>query len=497
MRTAASMGSCSLREKDRMSVVLAGIPLTPVLSRIERGQTIRTRERKFMTNHFDLIVIGTGAAGASAATECRSAGWNVAIVDSRPFGGTCALRGCDPKKVLVGATEVIERNRQMAGNGVAPDGVKIDWPALMRFKRSFTQPVPADREQRFSEAGIAVFHDRARFTDKTTIQVGEDTLTGRFVLIAVGARPATMRIPGEEHLTTSDKLLEIDALPPRILFVGGGYISLEFAHVSARSGAQVQILHRGARPLEHFDPDLVDRLVKATEELGVTLRLNTAVKKIEKKSGHLIVYASVNGVSQSFEADLVVHGAGRVPEIDDLDLETAGVEREKRGISVNEYLQSVSNPAVYAAGDAAASGGPPLTPVAGMEGEVAAANLLKGNQWKLDLRAIPSIVFTLPPVASVGLLEAAAREKGLKFRVNHQDTSEWYSSRRLGAKYSAFKVLIEDESERILGAHLIGPHAEEQINLFTLAMRFDIRSSDIEKTLFAYPTGASDLASMV
>lgn len=131
-----------------------------------------------MTNHFDLIVIGTGAAGASAATECRSAGWNVAIVDSRPFGGTCALRGCDPKKVLVGATEVIERNRQMAGNGVAPDGVKIDWPALMRFKRCFTQPVPADREQRFSEAGIAIFHDRARFTDKTTIQVGEDTLTG-------------------------------------------------------------------------------------------------------------------------------------------------------------------------------------------------------------------------------------------------------------------------------------------------------------------------------
>jgi glutathione reductase (NADPH) len=325
-----------------------------------------------MTKNFDLIVIGTGAAGASAAFGCRSAGWNVAIVDSRPFGGTCALRGCDPKKVLVGATEVTERSRQMAGKGVS-DGVKIDWPALMRFKRTFTQPVPADREQQFSEAGIAVFHGRARFIDKTTIQVGDDTLIGRFVLIAAGASPAQLHIPGEEHLTTSDKFLELDVLPPRILFVGGGYISFEFAHVSARSGAQAQILHRGARPLEKFDPDMVARLVKATEELGVAVRLNTAVQRIEKSSGHFTTHASVNEASQTFEADLVVHGAGRVPEIDDLNLETAGVEREKGGVTVNEYLQSVSNPAVYAAGDAAASRGPPLTPVARMEGEVVAA----------------------------------------------------------------------------------------------------------------------------
>jgi glutathione reductase (NADPH) len=193
----------------------------------------------------------------------------------------------------------------------------------------------------------------------------------------------------------------------------------------------------------------------------------------------------------------VVHGAGRVPEIDDLDLKIAGVEREKHGVIVNEYLQSISNPSVYAAGDAAASGGPPLTPVAGMEGEVVAANLLKGNHRKPDLVAVASIVYTLPSVASVGLLEAAAEKQGLKFRVNHQDTSEWYSSRRLGAKYSAFKVLIQESSDRILGAHVIGPHAEEQINLFTLAIRSGIGASDIEQTLFAYPTGASDLSYMV
>src|ERR1700730_17468432 len=157
---------------------------------------------------FDLIVIGTGATGASAAFECRSAGWNVAIVDSRPFGGTCALRGCDPKKVLVRAAEIIERSGQMAGKGIRAEDIRIDWPVLMQFKRTFTEPVPAEREQQFLQAGIAVFHGRARFTDKTTTQVGDETLIGRFVLVAAGARPATLHFPGEEYLTTSDKFLE-------------------------------------------------------------------------------------------------------------------------------------------------------------------------------------------------------------------------------------------------------------------------------------------------
>src|SRR5216683_547064 len=449
-----------------------------------------------MTKNFDLIVIGTGAAGASAANECRSAGWNVAIVDSRPFGGTCALRGCDPKKVLVGATEVIERTRQMAGSGVSCDDVKIDWPALMRFKRTFTQPVPADREQQFSEAGIAVFHGRARFTDKTTIQVGDDTLIGRFVLIAAGARPATLGIDGEEHLTTSDKFLELDVLPPRILFVGGGYISLEFAHVAARSGVQIQILHRGERPLEQFDPDMVDRLVHATRELSIALHLKTAVEKIEKSSAQFTVHASVDGVPREFQADLVVHGAGRVPEIDDLDLETAGVQREKRGVCVNEFLQSVSNPNVYAAGDAAAKG-PPLTPVSSHDGKVVAANLLEGNKHRPDYRGVPSVAFTLPPVAAVGLGEAEARAAGLKLRIKSEKVPDWYTARRVAETVYGFKILIEDGSERVLGAHLVGPHADEVINLFALAIRHGLTADDLKQTILAYPTGASDIGYML
>ncbi len=374
---------------------------------------------------------------------------------------------------------------------------QIAWPALMRFKKTFTEPVPQNREKGFADEGIATFHGRARFVDQTTIQVGDDTLSGRHVVIATGAKPGALGIPGEEHLITSTQFLELEQLPGRIAFVGGGYISLEFAHVAARAGAQVQIIHRGARPLEGFDPDLVARLLQATRDLGIEVRLNASVGAIERKGDHFLVRASVEKVEQTFEADLVVHGAGRVPEIDDLDLERAGISWNRKGVEVNEYLQSVSNPAVYAAGDAAASGGLNLTPVAGLEGEVVASNLLEGNHRKADYTGVATVVFTIPPLASVGLTEAAAKEQGLKFRTNYAETSDWYSSRRIGLKYSGHKVLIEAGSERILGAHLLGEHAGEIINLFALAIRAGIRASDLEEVLYSYPSSSSDISYML
>jgi glutathione reductase (NADPH) len=281
--------------------------------------------------------------------------------------------------VLVGAAEIIDWNNRMQGNGITSKRIEIDWAALMRFKRTFTEPVPISMEEGFTKTGIASFHGRARFIDQRGVMVGDDTLEARYVLIATGAWPAKLGIPGEQYLTRSDEFLELEKLPKRILFVGGGYISFEFAHVAARAGAEVMILHRGARPLGGFDPDLVDQLAKATREIGVDVCLNTAVEAIKRESNRLIVHASQENLRRKFEADLVVHGAGRMPEIEDLELEKAGVRFEGKGISVNEYLQSVSNSAVYAAGDAAASGGLPLTPVASMEGRIAAANLLEGK----------------------------------------------------------------------------------------------------------------------
>ena len=444
----------------------------------------------------DLIVVGTGSAASSAAYKCRSAGWSVIVIDSRPYGGTCQLRGCDPKKVLVGAAELVDWNRRMRGNGVSADSLTINWADLMRFKRAFVDGVPEQNDRNFAEAGIGTVHGRARFVDRSTLRVADDTYSARHIVIAAGARRATLNIPGEEHLTSSTQFLELDRLPSEIVFVGGGYIAFEFAHVAARAGARVRIVHRGARPLPRFDPDLVDRLVEATRELGVDVHLNAAVEAIQREGNRLVVHASDG---RTFETDMAVHSAGRVPEIDDLDLETGGVVRAspKGGVAVNEYLQSVSNAAVYAAGDAVESGGFPLTPVAGTQGSIVASNLLKGNHSIPDYAGIPSAVYTVPPLASVGLQEAAAREQGLHFKTNYQDTADWYTSRRVRERHSGFKVLVEENTGRILGAHLMGTHAEEVINLFALAIRAGLRSSDLKHMVYSYPTASSDVIYMV
>jgi glutathione reductase (NADPH) len=448
-----------------------------------------------MDRQFDLVVVGTGVTSA-VASRCREAGWSVAVVDRQPFGGTCALRGCVPKKILVGAAGAVQGARDLVDHGVPAASLTLDWPELMRFKRSLIGPTTERTEQAWAKMGIEQFHGRARFVGPTTLTVGDDRLTGRRILIAAGSMPAPLKLPGAERLTTSDQFLDLDRMPRRVLFVGGGYISFEFAHVAARAGAQVTILHRGARPLEGFDPDLVDQLVRRTRELGLAVELNVDVRGVEAAGDGLRVRGVQSGVERSFEADLAVHGAGRVPEIDDLDLDAAGVKRDKRGVSVNEFLQSVSNPAVYAGGDAAASG-PPLTPKADHDVGVLVTNLIEGNRRTPNYEGLASAVFTIPPLASAGLTEDAARAAGRRFRTNRGDTSGWFNTRRVGETTSGYKVLIEEGTGHVLGAHLLGPHADEVINIFGVAIRLRIPAEELKQVIFAYPTYGSDVRFML
>ena len=213
-----------------------------------------------MDRQYDLVVVGTGVTSA-VASRCREAGWSVAVVDRQPFGGTCALRGCVPKKILVSAADAVQGARDLTGKGVPAGPLAIDWPELMRFKRSLVDPTTERTEQGWARMGVEQFHGRARFVGPATLAVGDDRLTGRRILIAAGSEPVRLSFPGAERLTPSDGFLNLDRLPSRVLFVGGGYVSFEFAHVAARAGAQVTVLHRGPRPLEGFDPDLVDMLV--------------------------------------------------------------------------------------------------------------------------------------------------------------------------------------------------------------------------------------------
>jgi glutathione reductase (NADPH) len=444
---------------------------------------------------YDLIVIGTGTAAQVASGRVRKAGRSVAVIDHHPFGGSCALRGCDPKKMLVSGVEAIDMAHRMQGRGVAGE-LRIDWKELIAFKRSFTDPVPSKREQSFAAQGIDAFHGAARFTGPDTVAVDGRPLKGRHILIASGARPAPLPFPGAEYLTLSDAFMELERLPERIVMVGGGYIAAEFSHIAARAGAKVTVLQRGERMLPRFEPELVAWLMEKFREIGVEVRTGNAVTAVERSGNAYRVHTQTPDGEAVVEGDLVVHAAGRVPDIEDLDLPAAGVAIENGRLRLNEYLQSVSNPIVYAAGDAAARG-PPLTPVSSHDAKVVAANILEGNRHRPDYRGVPSVAFTLPPIAAVGLSEAEARKQNPKVRVNSAKVAGWYTARRVAETVYGYKTIVEEDNGRILGAHLVGPHVDEVINLFGLAIRHDLTADDLKATMFAYPTGASDLGSMI
>ncbi len=445
---------------------------------------------------YDLIVVGTGAGGSGVANRCAKNGWRVAIVDDEPYGGTCGLRGCDPKKVLVEASRLVDWQRRMNGLGTSGEA-RIDWPALMAFKKTFTDPVPGSMEKAFHALGIETYHGSGRFTAPDRFVVNDEELEFRHFVVAAGARPAPLDLPGEDHVRTSTDFLELQKLPDRVVFIGAGYIAFEFAHIASRAGARVVMLGRG-RPLGQFESDLVNRLVDHTRELNIDVRVNSAVIGVERVDSRFRVrFRSVNG-ENFVETDLVVHGAGRIPKTVQLDLARAGVDTDSRGaVKVNEWLQSVSNPRVYAAGDAAVSpGAPPLTPVAVHQSLVVSSNLLHGNNERPDYRGISSVVFTTPALAAVGKTEEEARSQGLKVRVKCEDTSRWQSNRRVNETAAMYKTIVDEGTGRILGAHLLGPDAEEVINIFALAIRDNLTASDLSHMIYAFPTHAADIAYM-
>ena len=252
-----------------------------------------------------------------------------------------------------------------------------------------------------------------------------------------------------------------------------------------------------AKALKRFDRDIVKWVLSSMDDAGIKILLNTNPLSVEKRDGSYVVHTSGEAGDLRIKADLVVHGAGREPDIEDMGLDIAGVNYDKKGIVVNEYLQSVSNPFIYAGGDCAATKGYPLTPVAYLEGGIASYNIINGNKKKPDYAGMPNVVFTLPPMAFAGLTEEQALSAGYKFRVNTEETSGWYSSRRIGEKHSGFKILIEEGTERIIGAHLFGMNAEEVINIFALSIRNNLTAPALKDAIYTYPTKTSDISDML
>lgn len=450
-----------------------------------------------MEKGYNVIVIGTGTAGRTLAGKVAHSGLKVAIIDSRDYGGTCPLRGCDPKEVLTDTAHVTDWNNRLIGKGV---GTKtpliIDWPSLIKFKRTFTKGYSKKIEKYLVEIGIDTYHGRAHFENQNTVIVGEDKLIGEYIFLATGAKPRKLNIPGEEYVTTSEELMETEKLPHKIVFIGGGYISLEFAHAARRAGSEVTVLNRSEGILRQFDSDMVNLLTKASEAAGIKLLTNKPVIAIEKEGTGLLVRTEFKSgartETESFIADMVVHGAGRVPDLEGLHLEKAEVKVEKGAVAVDKYMRT-SNPQIYAGGDCALEG-MQLTPVAILQGEVAAANILNENSIEADYTGIPSAIFTIPVLASVGI--SAPKDSDM-YKVTFQDRSKWNTSRRAGMEFAASKVIIDESNDRIVGAHILGPNAGEAINIFAAVMRLGLKASDIKKLIFSYPTTCSDIPYML
>ncbi len=446
---------------------------------------------------YDLFVIGAGMAGTTAANRCAAQGWRVGIVDALPYGGTCALRGCDPKKILRRGAEVIDDAHLMQGKGISENQLTLDWPALMRHKRGFTDAVPRGMDDELVRNGVTTFHGTARFTGPRQLEIDGAQHQAKRFLIATGARPRRLEFPGHEHLIDSTDFLNLEALPGRMVFVGGGFVSFEFAHIAARAGVDCVIIDHGDRPLRAFDPNLVDLVVGRTEQSGIRVHRSSSVSGVTRTAMGLQVAVQRSGITRTMETDLVVHGAGRVPDLDGLNLAAANIAWGPRGVDVFGHLQSRSNPAVFAAGDAADTRGERLTPVAVFEGKVAASNMLKGTTTVPDYTGTPTTVFTIPELNRVGMLEHDARRDGRDITVRYNDTSGWYANYRVGEKTAATKVIIDNTTDQILGAHLLGPGYAEVINIFGLAIKLGLTTRQLKSMTATYPSVGSDLGSML
>ncbi|MFT5405181.1 MAG: glutathione reductase (NADPH), partial [Verrucomicrobiales bacterium] len=427
-----------------------------------------------------------------AITTLNKAGQKVAVIDERPYGGTCALRGCQSKKYLVANATAVAMVGHLQGIGLTMSS-RTDWAALQKHKNAFLEGIPEGEIEEFNEVGIATFHCKAQLVAQDEVAVGEERLKAKHIIIATGAVPRRSDIPGAEHLRDSEYFLNMPTLPERILFIGGGYIAFEFAHVAAHAGASVTILNRSARPLKQFDPDTVDTVLEATKASGIEFVINETPGHVTQTASGYQLHSKSGKV---YDTDLIVEATGRVPNVSVLDGDHGKVDHSSLGVSVNEFLQSTSNPHVYAIGDCAASGSM-LAPLADEEGKVAAFNILNDVLKPVDYSVVPSAVFTIPSLAAVGLTEAQASEQGLAFRINQGTTTGWPSSKRIGEKHASYKVIVNKADDTIIGAHMARHNASEVINIFALAIKHGIKAPELAEFMWAYPTYTSDLKYMV
>jgi glutathione reductase (NADPH) len=358
---------------------------------------------------YDFIAIGGGNAGLTATSMAAAAGLRTALVDRGPVGGLCSLNGCNPKKVLVRSIEVLEFVRHADKFGIETGPSKIDWSRVIDRKESFTAAVTPATEASLMQQRIDLLRGAPHFLDRHAMHVSATDFEFGSALVSTGSTSRRITFPGSQFVKTSDDILALRRVPKDLVIIGAGVVAYEFGQVFARLGSRVTTLTPGKRALKEFDSDIVDALVQDSTRLGITLVTQSTVRSVRQGGDGLRVEYEAGG-AHAIDADFVLNAAGRVPSIAELQLDKANVQSDKRGVTTSEFLRSISNRDVFAAGDV--HGRLQLSPIASYEGRVVGRNLLENDTERADYSSIPRALYTIPQVAMVGMTEAEARDSG-------------------------------------------------------------------------------------
>jgi glutathione reductase (NADPH) len=441
-----------------------------------------------MAFDYDLLVIGAGSAGLSAAKTAAGLGARVAIADPGPLGGTCVNRGCIPKKFMVYAADFVRQQQQAKHYGWKNVAGEFDWPTLREAIQGELQQLQRSQEKGLEKAGVTVLPHEVRFIEEHCLSVGEQQVTADKVIIAVGAKPVLPDLPGIDCGLTSRDIFQLPELPQRWVIVGGGYIGVEFGCLLNLLGCQVTLADKHPLVLEGFDQTLRERVHQGLIDQGLNLLPETALSAIEPQGQEKKVCLS--GTSDDvITADAVLLALGRKPDLSRLDLDKAGVEVEEGAIAVDPHGRT-SQPSIFAVGDC--TNRKPLTPVAKAEGAAAAKTLFGSEPAEVSYRWVPSAVFCFPEIASVGLSEAEAQDQA-SVEV-HCETFVPLNYKLTAQKPEALiKVVTAKDSQKILGLHMVADASAEIIQGLIPALRQGLTLPELAETIPIHPTSAEEI----
>lgn len=443
-----------------------------------------------MAYDYDLFIIGAGSGGVRAARISAGHGARVAVAEEYRVGGTCVIRGCVPKKLLVYGSHFAEDLADARRFGWNMDGATFDWPTLRDNVAAEVDRLEGLYGETLANNKVTLFRERASIAGPNLIRLASGAeISAATILIATGAWPAIPQVPGAEHGITSNEMFHLPALPKRAVIAGAGYIANEFAGILHELGVAVTLVTRGERMLRSYDQEIVERLVGISREKGIDIRFNFSFKSAEKQGdGSLLIDGGDQGM---IETDLLLWAIGRVPNTRGLGLEAAGVALDEGGAVIVGDDNRTNIPGIYAVGDV--TNRVQLTPVAIREGHAFADSVFGGNPRTVDYRAIPTAVFANPPIASVGMTEAEARAEFGEVRVYRSDFRAMKNVLAGRNERALYKMVTEAKTGRVLGLHMIGPESAEILQAAAIAVKAGLTKADFDDTVALHPSMAEEL----